>query len=238
MKRVFLLVLICFAPSAIFSIDVSTQQKIYETAGFEYYAEDSNDYSELIDLIEKKNKEFQNIFKKKVGKIQVYIFQDQISFSKHVFNSDVPVQNATGLADHVSMKFYITSFYDTCKPKTRLMQTPIHELVHIYFPSGYIWIREGIACYYAEMLYEVSLNELPFRLAELRFYIDGIEETKKAYNFSGWIIKYIIEEICHNDIYKFTEFAENPDDFTLLGFCDEDDFFDSWQTYMKAKITL
>jgi hypothetical protein len=237
MKEVFLSVLMCFVQCALFSVDLSTQRKIYETDDFAYYAEDTNDYTELIELIETKNKEFEDIFRKKISKIQVYVFHDQISFSKHVFNSDIPVHNATGLADHVSMRFFITSFYDTCKSKERLLQTPIHELVHIYFPSSYIWIREGIACYYAGMLSEVSLDNLPSMLTELRFYIDGISETKKAYNHSGWIVKYIIEEICDSDISKFTEFARNPDDFTFLGFRDEQDFFKSWHTYMRLKET-
>ena len=191
----------------LYCADLSTEKKIAETDDFIYFSEDDRDYTELIDLVERKNKIFQNIFNKSLPeKIRVYIFSDQLSFSKKVFGSDEPVQNATGLADHVSCRFFITSFYDDCKPKERLMKTPVHELVHIYFPSNYIWIREGTACYYSGMLDKISADEVPEHLYDLRFYTEGPEETEKAYNCSSWMVKFIIEECLNNDLKEFRRY--------------------------------
>lgn len=235
MNGITLTTLILLAHSTVFSVDLTTQKQIHESENFIFYAEDTDDYTELIELVERKNKDFETIFKKKIQeKIQIYIFKDQKSFSKHVFNSDTPVQNATGFADQVSMKFYITSFYDTCKSKERLLQTPIHELVHLYYPSEYIWIREGMACYYAEMLTEISPEELPNNFSEIHFYSRGVSETAKAYNCSGWIVKYIIEELLDDDIVKFKSFESNPKDYSFLGFNNETAFFNSWKEYMAS----
>jgi hypothetical protein len=233
MNRIILVLLAISLSNTLFAIDLSTQKKIFETENFIFYAEDSNNYTELIELCEQKNKEFEIIFEKIIDqKITIYIFSNQISFSRKVFNSDSPVQNATGLADHVSMRFYITSFYDTCKTKERLLQTPVHELVHLYFPSKYVWIREGIACYYSNMLTKFSSEDLPRNFSEIHFYSHGATETEIAYNSSAWIIKYILEELLDNNLSQFRNFAANPVDYSSLGFNEEIDFFDSWRQYM------
>jgi len=236
LKRIFFAAILLIVHSFLFSVDLSTQHKIFESEDFAYYAEDANNYTELIELVEIQNKYFKLIFKKEISqKIDIYIFKNQISFSQHVFNSETPVQNATGLADHVSMRFYITSFYDTCKPRERLLQTPIHELVHLFFPSSHVWIREGIACYYSNMLTEISLEDIPDNFSEIHFYSQGVSETEKAYNSSGWIIKYIIEELLSNDIDLLREYERNPTNYSLLGYGNEIEFFDSWKIYMTQQ---
>lgn len=226
-------------PSTIYSVDLATEKKIAETEDFMYFAEDERDYTELIELLEYKNEKFKKIFNKILSeKISVYIFSDQLSFSKKVFGSDEPVQNATGLADHVSGRFFITSCYDDCKPKERLMKTPVHELVHIYFPSNYIWIREGIACYYSDMLEKIPAEEIPKHLYDLKFYTDSPEETEKAYNCSSWMIKYIIEECLHNDLKAFRKYEQNFEDYNRIGFVDEADFFRGFTEYLESSGAL
>jgi hypothetical protein len=218
----------------LYSVDLSTQRKIHETNHFAYYSEDERDYVELVELIEAKNAEFARIFGTEIeGKISIYIFATQSSFAKHVFHSDIPVLDTTGFADHRSKAFYITSYYDTCKTKERLMQTPIHELVHIYFPHEYIWIREGIACYFADMLFEIPSADYPERFSDLRFYVDGVDGTRKAYYASAWLIKYVFEELCNCDMRLFRRFARYPDNYWIFGIDDEQEFFLRWRKYMS-----
>lgn len=217
----------------LFAVDVSVQHRIAETKAFIYFSEDTHDYAELVGLVEKKNSEFQKIFGVTLTKkIKIYIYKTQLTFSKCVFNSDVPVLDTTGFADHVNMCFYITSFYDTCKTKERLLQTPVHELVHIYFPHDLIWIREGIACYYAAMLEKIPHRALPAGFADLRFYAFGTEENRTAYNASGWILKFIIEELCKNDLNKFRRFSADAENYGLLGIKSEQELFSKWTKYM------
>ena len=235
LQRIFCVLTAFLVPCLLFSADLSTQRKIHESPGFIFYAEDSRDYSELFDLLERKNADFRNLFGTSLSeKIKVYIFSTQLTFSRCVFNSEEPVMNVTGLADHVSLRFYITSFYDSCKPRERLLQTPVHELVHLYFPSQWVWIREGTACYLAEMLTPDSAEDLPSRISELHFYSRGEEENKRAYNYSGWIIKYIFEECLGGSMKRFRQFSRTPSDFSILGFDGEASFFEGWKSYMRT----
>ena len=231
--KYYILLFFLSAVSLAGAVDLNTQKKFHETEDFVFYSEDSEDYSELVELVVQKNRSFQKIFNIEFNeKISIYIFKNQISFSQHVFNSDKPVMNATGLADHVRKRFFLTSFYDTCKTRERLLQTPVHELVHLYFPCSCIWIREGIACYYADMLFGMERRTLPGGFSEMIFYEKGAEETRKAYNASGWLVKYIIEELCGNDISYFRSFSKNPENYKLLGVHNENELFGLWNDYM------
>ena len=196
-----IILLIILAGTELSGVDLSTQTLIHESESFRFFAEDTRDYSELFDLMETKYDEFTGIFGHALArKVDIYIFRDQESFSYRVFGSNEPVQNATGLADHVSGRFFITSYYDDCKPRERLLQTPVHELVHLFFPSGFIFIREGVACYYADMLNPIPEEQIPRGFQDIIFYVNGPEETGKAYMASGWMMKFIIEELVAGDI--------------------------------------
>ena len=221
--------------TAVVAVDLSTQREIARTDSFVFYAEDNASYSDLIDFVETRNAEFEHVFSCHIPEtIRVYIFASQLSFSRHVFNSETPVQNTTALADHVSMAMYITSPYDGCKSYDDMLRTPVHELVHIYFPSGYVWIREGIAHYYSGLLTHDRIGELPRDLSEMRFYVDGTRETERAYHASAYLVKYIIEELCDGQISRFRAYAANPTDFTLIGLTDEHELFLLWHTWMRA----
>jgi len=113
LSMVFMMFFLC---DTVFSLDLSTQREIYRTDSFVFYADDDASYADRINFVEQQNIELERVFSRHIREtIRVYIFESQLSFSRHVFNSETPVQNATAMADHVSMALYITSPRDECK---------------------------------------------------------------------------------------------------------------------------
>jgi hypothetical protein len=95
-----------------------------------------------------------------------------------------------------------------------------------------VWIREGIAHYYSEMLSLDATGQLPWDLSGLRFYVDGSEATARAYHASAYLVKFIIEELCGSDIDTFRTFASNPDQYSLIGVSNEAELFRLWHHWM------
>ena len=220
----------------IFSVDLSSQKLIYENEDFQFYSEDPKDYDQIIKTLSQKYVEFSDLFKKTLpGKIKVYIFSDQLSFSEKVFNSDVPVQNAAGLADYGQRRIFITSFYDTCKPRSVLLKMPVHELVHIFYKGQAIWIREGIAHYLSDMADPLDKENLSSRFDDFIFYAEGTAATKKAYDESAWMIKFILEELCHNDFAMLLEYLADYQNYKILGLQNENGLFEKWKEYIKLQ---
>ena len=218
--------------TGLFPVNLSGLRKIHETGQFLYFAEDNKDYSKLFRMMTASNRRFRRIFRRRIRrKIRIYIFQNQLTFSRAVFHSERPVQNATGFADHRRLRFYITSYHDTCKPVSRLLKTPVHELVHLYFPSRVLWIREGVACYYSGMLYPLQRG-LPRKISDMHFYVRGASATRRAYNCSSWLVRYIIEQRCHDDLNKFRRYAGDFRNFKIIGFLSEMDLFRAWRKYV------
>jgi hypothetical protein len=219
-------------------VDVSGLHSIHDGPVFSFYSEDERDYSDLIEFVEARNAELEAVFETSIeSPITVYIFESQTSFWRHVFGGPPSGIDASGFADHVSRTFYLTSPYDPCRTRDVHLRTAIHELVHLYFPCATVWIREGIAHYYSDMLVTPTLDDLPGRISDLHFYAQTNEETRTAYNISAWIVKFIIEELCWGNLDTFRGFARNPSDYSLIGLQGEEELFQRWSVFMRIQIS-
>lgn len=218
------------------ALDFSGMEIFHQSPGFIYYAETraDEDYSELIETMELRDIEFRRKFNTRlIRPVEIFVFRSQPSFAEHVFGIVDPEFQVTGLANHVDYQIYITSYHDGCKTKKRLLTTAVHELVHIYLPHSYIYIREGVACYFSDMIYPVTEEDIPRSFTEIRFYTDGPEETTKAYNASSWMMKFIYEECLDRDMSLFRNYLTDPENYPALGFNDEEAFFDDWGEYLR-----
>ncbi len=92
--------------------------------------------------------------------------------------------NTTGFADHEERVVHLTSPSDTSiKTEEEMLKIPVHELVHIILPHGYIDIREGIACYLAGQSMEFTLEDIPSNLSSIVTYQGGGDTIRMQYNF-------------------------------------------------------
>lgn len=218
----------------ILSKDISGLSQIYSSEDFVFFAEDNNDYSELIDDIEMADKRFQKLFDIKLnGRVEVFIFKNRTTFSKSVFNIDTPYLNISAFSDYKEKKFYVTSFYSDPENLERYKKIPVHELVHLYLPNDILWLREGVACYYSNMLYDVKLDNIPCNIEDFGFYTDS-ENTIEAYNLSSWLVKYVIEELCDNDFNLFIKYFNDPVDYSIIGVKNEMQLMQQFKEYLKG----
>ena len=51
---------------------------------------------------------------------------------------------------------------------------------------------------------------------------------------SGWMMKYIFEECLNRDMEAFRTWMQDPEDYRLLGFGNEPDFFTSWGDWLRT----
>jgi hypothetical protein len=114
-----------------------------------------------------------------------------------------------------------------------MRKMPLHELTHVLLPSGMVWVREGIAHYEAGMLAPVDAGALPRTIDALPFYRSDAE-TSAAYNLSGWLVKFIVEELLHGDAPRFLRFARSPTDWAALGVANERALMDGWRAYLAS----
>ena len=225
-----------------YSADTSGMELVSETDSFRFYARDGNDYSIFTNSLDEKSGEFEELFQKRLAeKVDFYIYPDRKIFFKDVLHCDEPFGTTTAMADHVSNRIYLTSPYD---PEVKdlgkdMRKVAVHELVHLYFPSEYIFIREGTAEYFSGRLVAVQPEELPYGFHNIRFYVDGPDETRKAYNLSGWMMKFIIEECLdgglEKELQRFKLYCAKPDDYTVIGFKSESDFFEDFRAFLELK---
>jgi hypothetical protein len=204
------------------------------TEHFTVYAEDGADYGAMIAGLEDQYRrlvaKYDLAFDKRVA---VYIYRDQMSFVKKVFGWTTVEMNVAGLADPGQRRLFLTSIYDPCKPAEHMAKMPLHELTHVLLPSGMVWVREGIAHYEGGMLVPVDAGALPRTTDDLPFYRSD-EETSAAYNFSGWLVKFIVEELLAGNAPRFVRFARSPTDWTAIGVADERELMARWREYMAA----
>lgn len=232
------LALLAFA-SALAAVEVGGLKPVGAAGGFEYFAEDGEDYSELFPVMAAANARFAAFFgKRPLAGVRVYLFADQRSFSKGVFGADGPVMDATGFADYVQNRIFATSFHDTCKPKERLLKTPLHELAHLYFRSDAVWLREGTASYLAGILEPYDPAELPASVGSMKFSGKDTSpaEFQKAYNQAAWLVKFIVEECCAGKGEAFLAYAKKPGDFAKIGFSSEKVLFAAWRMWMTRRV--
>ena len=245
-KEVKILIFIVFLSGAaffrLFSADITGMKLLSETDSFRFYARDESDYSVFNTLLDKKCREFERIFQVKLPeKVDFYIYPDRKIFFSDVLLCDETFGTTTAMADHVNYNIYLSSPYDdeVRKLGKDMKKVAVHELVHLYFPSGYIFIREGMAEYYSDRLEPAAPEDIPDGFFDIRFYVDGPEETRKAYNISGWMMKFIIEECLEggleNELNRFRQYCKNPDDYPVIGFENEQIFFKRFGEYLGQK---
>jgi hypothetical protein len=52
---------------------------------------------------------------------------------------------------------------------------------------------------------------------------------------SGWLVKFIYEERCENNINKFILYANNSLDYKVINFLNEKEMFEEFNKYMVIK---
>lgn len=211
---------------------------VFRAAGarFVLHAEpdDTRDYSTLLQTLETRypvirdhlNPGFHDI-------VTVYVYKTQKSLWLNFFKTADMKIKVRAFADHVNKRIHITSIHEDCYPDDVRYKVPVHELTHIIYPHGLVWIREGIANFEAGMFEGFDAADIPARIDDLRFYADQ-EGSRQAYNFSGWLVRYIVEELSHGAYDKFKAFAADIMNYRILGFEDERDFMKNWRVYMLS----
>jgi len=165
-------------------------------------------------------------------RVDVLIYPSQPELWLAALGTSQPSHPIRGLCDVDGRRILLTSIYEDCYPDRHRYRVPVHELTHIIYSHGFIWIREGIAHYESGMLEPFEVEHLPERESDLSFYRD-VEETRRSYSLAAWIVKYIVEEIGRGEYDAFLEFAARDADYGVLGFESEDAFFKAWNGYME-----
>lgn len=214
--------------------NATTFKIIYRDKQLNIYSEDNKDYQELIKYIKNGRNRLDQIYKgKNIGKITYYIYSSRNSFNKQVFKGNEKYLAVNGFADYKNKKICLISIYNKTVDKEKILKTAIHEMVHIFYPSNFVFIREGIANYYSNMLYPIRKKNLPYRFHNIVFYTKGVKKTKIAYNLSGWVIKFIIEECINKDMKKLKQFEQTPENYDILGYKNDKEFFKGFRLYMN-----
>jgi hypothetical protein len=213
-----------------------TGMKAYgSTEHISVFVQDDRDYTPLMESLESNYIRIRNELNPGFNKkVKVYIYPDQLRFVKAVFNWTKVEMAVAGLADNVNNALYITSIYDTCKPAEHMQRMPIHELTHVIFPQPIVWVREGIANYEAGLLTSFEIGTLPKRIPDLVFN-KGDELMLKSYNYSGWIVKYIVDVLLEGKVQKFGEYVKKSIDKNGRIQPNESKFFVDWNLYMSEK---
>ncbi len=216
------------------AVDIGGMHLCALTEHFTVYAEDAADYGGMIASMEdhyrRLVRKYDLAFDKRMA---VYVYQDQASFVKKVFGWTTAEMNVAGFADHAQRRLFLTSIHDPCRPAEHMRKMPLHELTHVLLPSGMVWVREGIAMYEADMLAPVDAGALPRTIDALPFY-RGDAETSTAYNLSGWLVKFIVEELLAGDAPRFLRFARSPTEWAPMGVANERELMAKWNEYMAG----
>lgn len=219
------------------AVDIGGMRLYALTEHFTVYAEDAAYYGGMIASMEDQYRRLVRKYDLAFdGRVAVYVYRDQVSFVQKVFGWTTVEMNVAGFADYARRRLFMTSIYDPCKPAEHMRKMPLHELTHVLLPSGMVWVREGIAHYEAGMITDVPADELPRSLGEIPFY-RGDAGTSVAYNLSGWLVKYLVEELLAGDAPRFVRFARSPTDWAAIGVANEEALMDGWRAYMVAAAT-
>jgi hypothetical protein len=205
------------------------------TEHFTVYAGDGADYAGMLAALEEQYRRLVAKYDLAFdGRIGVYVYPDQFTFVRKVFGWTTVEMNVAGLADHVSRRLFLTSIFDPCKPPEHMRKMPLHELTHVLLPSGMIWVREGVATYEAGMLTSVEAGSIPRALADMPFYRSD-DDSVKAYNLAGWLVKFIVEGLLAGTAPRFVRFARSPTDWAAIGVAGERELMDRWHRWMEAR---
>jgi len=166
------------------------------------------------------------------GPVDVFVYPTQPDLWQAALGTRQPSHPIRGFCDVDRGRILLTSLYEDCYPPEHRYRVPVHELTHIIYSHGFIWIREGIAHYESGMLGPFDAGDLPTCEADLVFYRD-VDQTRRSYNFSAWIVKYIVEELGRGEYDVFLDFAARDGDYRALGHESESAFFDAWNEYME-----
>lgn len=167
--------------------------------------------------------------------ITFIVYKDQPAFWEGAFGGENN-GNTTGFADHEERVVHLTSPSDTSiKTEEEMLKIPVHELVHIILPHGYIDIREGIACYLAGQSMEFTLEDIPSNLSSIVTYQGGGDTIRMQYNLAGYKAKFMIEECFDMDFVKYKEYMNSPDDYSIAGYASEEEFLNDFRIYLQEK---
>lgn len=218
------------APAA----DTSGLRQCALTEHFTVYTGDGADCADMLAALEEQYRRLVAKYDLRFGRrIEVYVYPDQLSFVRKVLGWTTVEMNVAGLADHVSRRLFLTSIDDPCKPPEHMTRMPLHELTHVLLPSGMVWVREGVATYEAGMLAPVEAASIPRTLGGLPFYRSD-DDTAKAYNLAGWLVKFIVEELLRGEARQFVRFARAPTDWAAIGVTGERELMDQWRAWMAS----
>lgn len=227
-----LIILLLLLPVNILAVNIDNHYEIHKTNRITYWAEDNRNYNELIRITEEYNSKLESLFGSIIDHINIYIYEDYESFNNKVYWSSDKSVIINGIANPDSNEIYLISHYDDCRPKEILLNTISHELVHLYYNHYCIWINEGIAHYFSDMLAIIDTDKLPESTDDLKFWENTEQSRREAYHFSAWIIKYIYEEICQTEVSLLVQKLEEYKSGIFFDYENETTFFADWQEYM------
>jgi hypothetical protein len=233
MRKILWLLLSLSVGIPLWAVDTTGMTVAGESERFTLYAQDDRDYGELLATLEdaylRVASQLNPGFHKKVT---AYIYRDQLSFVKAVFGWTMVEMNVTGLADHVRSILYLTSSYDSCRPAEHMKRMPVHELTHLIYHSNVVWIREGVANYEAGIFRGFDVDDLPTCVSDLRF--SGSDDQREAaYNYSAWMVRYIVERLLANDATKLPKYLSEHTSSNGRITPNEAAFFSAWRAYMR-----
>lgn len=239
-KRLFCLFVFITLSLSLYSVTLDGMVPTQKEGQFSLFQkeDDSNDYSRVLEvLVENYNRLTALLNPDFCEKVDIYIYPDQKSLWIDVFDTAEMTIKVRGFADPKNRRIYLTSPYEDCYRPGEAYTVPVHELVHILYPHSWVFIREGLAEYLSGRTISFSPDDLPEAYHEFGFY-QGEVQTRKAYNFSGWLMRYIVEEIGQGDFNLFLEYAANPEDYSILGFADSSELFKQWRVYMLTQYQI
>ena len=213
--------------------DQSNMSLLYQSDDFLIYVEDDCDYRPIKKLLELKNNEFSKLFNREIeNAVEVYIYQDQKSFNLALFGKEEPFIDTLGAGYWGINVIHLVSPYGSEREPEFLRTIPVHELIHLFWPFEVTWLGEGIAWYWSGQLCNLADIEIPSKFSDMVFWWEGKEKTLHAYNCSGWMVRYIYEELLNYDMERFTAFFNDPSNYGILGISGEEELFNKWQEYV------
>ncbi len=109
---------------------------------------------------------------------------DEGAFEQRAAGDHVTSHRIRGFCDTRNSRILLTSVFEDCYPEDLRYKVPVHELTHLVYSPGIVWLREGIANCEAGMLTVVDLADLPEGASDLWFCRDG-DEPYKTLGFEG-----------------------------------------------------
>ena len=217
----------------LFGYNIDDMKKYCKIKNLQFYVEDDRNYEKVVEMAAEWNNEYENIFDKHLGEIDIYIYKDYQSFGEKVWSSSNPdYGQISGAAHPFENKVYLVSYYES-----ESIDTIKHELVHLYVKPNYYrsktyWIFEGTAEYFSNRITIKYFHYLPEKYEEIYIRTNNSADRKRNYQISGWIVKYIFENLCSGNFDLFSTMLDEFEAGENFGYNSEVEFMSAWKNYM------